>query len=594
MNLIEQSWRTWWKIGRGVAVVAIIIVAVVWVCSSPRVSSAEETFQTEFFHSGWSQQVGDTQIPLDDIQDYIPVGVGESLIFTCTLPEFGDGQVFLFYTVDKEVRCYVDGELIQNFTMQEGYTILDTPGSAWNQVDLDCSMSGKSCTLVFTSPLGDYSSLCSIHFIENQYVNNVRLHCFWQDAASACVLFLVLVIIILVAFFTQQPYRKRYLLSLAQYFLVVLGWILAELNAYDLIFFRPVGSYLLGEIFRRLIPLALLYLTKNSTQYYWHPKVFKLLRIVAWGNFFIPLALQFTLGVSLLELRTVHTGVAMLVNIVLLLIAGEKLLHFKALQYKEYPCLAIPILIIFSSVDHAISYLNTAYYPFSGIWTGIGAIVFGVVTFAILTHINSKMEQEKESLAQNCRDLENATLGKQLEAHFIFNVLNTISAYCKTDPKEADRGIVAFASYLRTYLHLIKQTDNIPFRQEVCLVKEYLTMQQMRFGDELKFQFDTEYLDFDIPAFSVYTLVENAVIHGIRKQNNGGMITISTVKTGGVILVTIADTGAGFDTTLPIKETSVGVRNTKNRLALMNNATLNIESDIGCGTTVTVTIPSEL
>lgn len=116
-------------------------------------------------------------------------------------------------------------------------------------------------------------------------------------------------------------------------------------------------------------------------------------------------------------------------------------------------------------------------------------------------------------------------------------------------------------------------------------------MQQMRFGDELKFQFNTDYLDFDIPAFSVYTMVENAVDHGIKGQCQGGVVTISTAKTEGFVLLTIADTGAGFDTTLPIKETSVGVRNTRKRLALMNNATLNIESGIGQGTIVTVTIP---
>lgn len=592
MNLVEQTQGKWLQIGRYGVIVASIIAIIVWACSSPQVSSAEDTFEAEFFHSGWTQQVGDTQIPLEDIQDYMPVDQGESLIFTCTLPEFGDGQVLLFYTADQEVRCYVDDELIQNFTMQEGQASLDTPGSAWNQVDLDCTMSGKTCTLIFHSPLGDYASLCNIFFIESQYVNTVRLHCFWQDAASACVIFLVMVIITLIAFFTQQTYRKRYLLSIAQYFFVVLGWLLAELNAYDLIFSRPIVSYLLGEIFRRLMPLALLYLAKNSTKHYWHPKIFRILHIVAWGNLFIPLALQFTLGISLLELRLVHASIALLVKFVLLLIAAEKLLHFKRLTYEEYPCLVLPILVVFSSIDTALFYSNGSYVPFAGIWTGIGAIIFASITFAVLTYINSKITQEKEILAKNYYDLKSATLGKQLEAHFIFNALNTISAYCKTDPAEADRAIVVFASYLRSYLHLLKQTGNIPFRQEISLVTDYLTMQQLRFGDELKFQINMQYTEFDIPAFSLYTIVENAVVHGIKKQNHGGMVTISSEKTAEFIQITIADTGAGFDTTLPIKESSLGVRNTRNRLALMKNATLDIESSIGMGTTVRVTIPN--
>ncbi len=592
LNPAKYSQRRWHKIGVYIVVLSIIVAVTAWACSSPKVTSAEDEFEAAYFHFGWTQQVGDSQIPLADMQDYIPVDAGESLIFTCTLPEIAEGRVFLFYTVNKEVRCYVDGELIQNFTMQEGYEFLDTPGSAWNQVDLDPSMSGKTCTLVFTSSLGDYSSLCNIYFIDNVFVNTVRLDCMLKPAVSACMVFFLMIMIAQTGFITQKPHRKRYLLSIAQFFFVVLAWQLAELNAYDLIFSRPILSYLLGEIFVRLIPLKLLYLAKNSTNQHWNPKYFRAMEIAAWGNFFLPLVLLFTLGISILELQVVHNIISALIGIILMLVGVVRLSHPPKLTYEEYPGLAIPILINSVGADNAISFLNIAYRPFLGLWTGVGAIVFAIITLSILTHVNAKTAQEKDEIAQNYRALESVTLNKQLEAHFIFNALNTISAYCKTDPAEADRAIVTFASYLRSYLHLIKQEANIPFEQELHLVEDYLIIQQMRFGDELRFNFDTEYRDFDVPAFSIYTIVENAIVHGIRGQHQSGVIIISTEKTDGFIQVTVADTGVGFDTTQPIKSSSVGMSNTKERFTLMKNATLSIESSIGVGTTVTVMIPT--
>lgn len=594
MFLTNENHHKFNLIGKYIFVIAILLAITIWGCTSPKVSSNSDIYIIEYFHEGWSQQVGDALIPLDDIHSFEPVDVGESLIFTCTLPEIEDGEVFLFYSIDKEVQCYVGDTLIQNFTMQEGYSFLDTPGSAWNQVDLDRSMSGKTFTIIFHSPLGNYNSLCNIYLIDAQYVNTVRLENIWLVILSIFSITSVMMVILFTGIVAKIPHRVRYLLSIAQYFSVVLAWLLAEVNAYDLIFMRPIISYLLGEVFRYLLPLALLYLAKNSTNNYWHPRLLNSLRVLAWTNFIGAFILQFVFDISLLELNIARIIISSIINICLLFIVAEKFLHFKTLHYEEYPCLILPVLILLGGVDTTILFLNKGYHPFLGVWTAVGCITFSVLTLLLLTDINARIVSEKEEIEQTCRDLENNMLSNQIEAHFIFNVLNTISAYYKTDPGEADFTIKTFASYLRTYLSLITRKDNIPFQKELDLVKDYLIIQQKRFGENVSFVFHNEYMDFELPPFSVYTLVENSVIHGIKNNQQDGTITISTKKEGDFVHIIIADNGAGFDTSILTKTTSVGLSNTIRRMEIMSHATITIESSIGIGTKTLIMLPIEV
>lgn len=578
-------------IGLGVLCLFIMIALIVWGYTSPALSSSADQVELTNFHEGWSQQINDSIIPLDDIHDYTPVDIGESLVFTCTLPEIEDDWAFLFYSINKEVTCYVDGVLIQDFMMQEGFSILKTPGNAWNLVELDSDMSGQTFTLVFYSPLAQYNFLCDIYLIAEQDVDIVRIYNIWQVVISACGICLIMLLIFFISIVGQPTSRRRYLLAIAQYFLVILLWLLAELNAYDIFFARPIISYLLGAFFKRLIPLMLLYLAQYSTNRYWHPKFYNILKILAWLNVFVPLILQFTVGISLLELEAMHCAVSTVIDISLLIFVGEKLLHFKKLEYEEYPFLALPILIVSGGIDNMTLYLAKAYHPFLGVWTAIGAIAFSFVTLIILSYINARILEEKIELERVYNHLENTSLAKQLEAHFIFNTLNMLSANCKTNPNEADRGIKRFAAYLRSYLHLIKQKDCITADEELDLVEDYLIMQQMRMDERLNYTIDAKFVDFKLPPFSVHTLVENAIVHGVAQKEEGGIIHISTKKIYNSVEVRIEDTGVGFDTSQPMSEKNIGVENTKRRLEIMSNATLRVESTVGVGTTVVISIP---
>ncbi len=569
----------------------ILILDIAWGYCSPAQSSSAIPYTPKLFHYGWSQQIGDETIPLDVIQDFLPVEEGESLVFTCTLPQIKTGEVLIFYSVNKEVSCVVDGVVVQDFFIPEELSILKTPGSAWNQADLDSSMSGKECTLTFYSPLGQYAGLSEIYLIQEDYVDTVRINALWVEGLSAVLVFMVAFVMVGAMFATNIPHRKRYFFAITQYFLIVLSWMLARMNFFDIFMDRPIISYLFVELFRRMIPLSIIYVSKYSTTRIWHPNIVKGLIYGAWANLLTIVVLPFIFGVSILELQVIHYGISMIIVLALFLIALEKVVKFKRLTYEEYPFVAVLFLLIGGIIDIQGGYAVVEAHPFGGIASAMGCILFAMAIFSIFSYISARMAEEKNQLKIQCADLENTTLVKQIQAHFIFNALNGVSAYCKTDPRKADEAVKALARYLRSYLHLVGSSQNVSFETELDMVENYLILQKMRFGDDLEYVFDTDILDFELPPFVVHTFVENSIIHGFRQAGILGTITISSERVGDMIQVIIVDDGVGFDTTQLPKSTSVGMQNATRRLDLMRHGTITVDSTIGVGTTVTLTFP---
>ena len=121
----------------------------------------------------------------------------------------------------------------------------------------------------------------------------------------------------------------------------------------------------------------------------------------------------------------------------------------------------------------------------------------------------------------------------------------------------------------------------------------YLFIQKQRFGDYLNVVFDVETTDFLIPALSIQPLVENAVKHGIGMKEEGGTVTIKVREYADTFKIIISDDGVGFDPdAIDNRERQhIGLENVKNRLLLMCDATLSIESVLGKGTSITISLP---
>lgn len=152
-------------------------------------------------------------------------------------------------------------------------------------------------------------------------------------------------------------------------------------------------------------------------------------------------------------------------------------------------------------------------------------LVSPMITYNILIiFINIQYEQE---LALHKREKELSELQmdimlSQIQPHFLYNALGTISHLCKHDPLEARQAIKDFSMFLRGNMDSLYNREPIPFEKELNHVTNYLSLEQRRFQNRLNIVYDISDTDFMIPPLTLQPIVENAVRHGILHREEGG------------------------------------------------------------------------
>jgi sensor histidine kinase YesM len=127
--------------------------------------------------------------------------------------------------------------------------------------------------------------------------------------------------------------------------------------------------------------------------------------------------------------------------------------------------------------------------------------------------------------------------------------------------------------------------------QEMEHVRHYVSIEKVRFPD-MTFTFEMQCEDFHIPALTIQPIVENAIKHGLMRLPKGGTIRVVSCETDTEYRVSVVDDGAGFDTSVLLDDRKhVGLRNIRERLKVMVNGTLEIESTVGVGTRGLIRIP---
>lgn len=183
------------------------------------------------------------------------------------------------------------------------------------------------------------------------------------------------------------------------------------------------------------------------------------------------------------------------------------------------------------------------------------------------------------------------TMMSQIRSHFVFNILNAISGMCKYDPEKADETVVRFARYLRNNIDIMEDDKPVPFATELERLEDYVLLEQVRFGEKIDFCTEIGVDDFRLPPLLLQPAVENAIKHGLIPKEGGGTVVLRTWEDGENIKLRVEDDGVGFDMTQPEKEKSVGLKNIRYRLHHLVHGTLEIESRVGVGTVVTITVP---
>ncbi|MBR6257341.1 MAG: histidine kinase [Lachnospiraceae bacterium] len=178
----------------------------------------------------------------------------------------------------------------------------------------------------------------------------------------------------------------------------------------------------------------------------------------------------------------------------------------------------------------------------------------------------------------------------EIRPHFIFNSLLAIKQLCIEDPKTAAAALQHFATYLRANLDAVSSEELVDFDRELDCIKEYVALEQADPASGFRVVYDTEYTDFKLPLMTVEPMVENAIRHGINRQN--GLITVSSRIEGDNVVVCVEDNGSGFgsETRQQAEHRSIGIQNSKDRLKYLCKGELSI-INTGRGTIVRITIP---
>jgi two-component system sensor histidine kinase AlgZ len=217
----------------------------------------------------------------------------------------------------------------------------------------------------------------------------------------------------------------------------------------------------------------------------------------------------------------------------------------------------------FAGLDQQVVRVNPLLFG-----TGVFLYLLAVAMYYILlqneaAHDAAKRELEAQALA---RESELKALKTQVNPHFIFNCLNSISALTSSDPATAREMCIRLAEFLRKTLGLGERSQ-ITLREELDLVHAYLSVEQMRFGSRLKLEENVEptVLVYSVPPLLLQPLVENAIRHGIATLTAGGWIRLE-IKNGepGVLAIHVEN---NFDPEAPRRAgANIGLRNVRQRV----------------------------
>jgi two-component system LytT family sensor kinase len=234
--------------------------------------------------------------------------------------------------------------------------------------------------------------------------------------------------------------------------------------------------------------------------------------------------------------------------------------------------------------------------PFTwGLW--IAVLVTTVLSIAIPIKIwnSARIEhrlQEQEKLLMASR-LD--ALASQINPHFLFNTLASVSSLIRSEPEKARTLIVKLSGLLRRLLR--SQEHFVTLREELEAIDEYLDIETIRFGPLLKVEkhIDPATLDLIVPSMLLQPLVENSIKHGLSQKLGEGKITIRSLREHDHAVIDIIDNGLGIESTQAgrVRGSGIGLRNVNERLHVIYGANyqLQLDSVSGEGTCARIVIP---
>ncbi|ELY6211619.1 sensor histidine kinase [Cronobacter dublinensis] len=214
--------------------------------------------------------------------------------------------------------------------------------------------------------------------------------------------------------------------------------------------------------------------------------------------------------------------------------------------------------------------------------------------------ISTQLEVSRaEQLREMANKAELRALQSKINPHFLFNALNAISSSIRLNPDTARQLIFNLSRYLRYNIEL-KDDEQIDIKKELYQIKDYIAIEQARFGDKLTVIYDIdEEVNCRVASLLIQPLVENAIVHGIQPCRGKGVVTISIAQSGSRVRIAVRDTGHGIDphiveqldtNEMPVNK--IGLINVHHRVKLLYGEGLHIRR-LEPGTEIAFYIPDQ-
>lgn len=214
--------------------------------------------------------------------------------------------------------------------------------------------------------------------------------------------------------------------------------------------------------------------------------------------------------------------------------------------------------------------------------------------------ISTQLEVSRaEQLREMANKAELRALQSKINPHFLFNALNAISSSIRLNPDTARQLIFNLSRYLRYNIEL-NDDEQIDIKKELYQIKDYIAIEQARFGDKLTVIYDIDdEVNCRVASLLIQPLVENAIVHGIQPCRGKGVVTISIAQSGSRVRIAVRDTGHGIDpriveqldtNEMPVNK--IGLVNVHHRVKLLYGEGLHIRR-LEPGTEIAFYVPNQ-
>jgi two-component system, LytTR family, sensor kinase len=275
--------------------------------------------------------------------------------------------------------------------------------------------------------------------------------------------------------------------------------------------------------------------------------------------------LQKSLNIQLLQFLIITSSLALVVSFMTV----QTYTWLSLLKSEEQELLSRPDVSYWFSKLLLILSSGFSYFLLFFIWNLI---------YFVYHYVEKSRKQQLDTLRLESmvKELELQTIKAHINPHFIFNSLNSIRALVMENPERARRAVTELSNILRSSMK-VEKVESVAFEKELDIVKDYLALENMRFEDRLRIEYeiDEDTLDQPVPPMMLQTLVENAIKHGISKQVNGGVVKIISDFKGNYHRLAVQNTGQlngyvnGDNSLADGAGRGFGIFSTTNRLSLL-------------------------